>query len=411
MSQRNRNGHISSTRTAFSQSAHGNDNNGVTSALLDAKWWAAFLLAALCFGMNMVVVPVACICTLYLFLYPIRLFSIPLFTQLEHELCRLVNDAWMSASKYCGLNVVEYGDDIRPVADARALCLVNHLGLIDHFCLMTSFHDKGSLAGKYMWVIFNIWKWNPVGLMWTAHGNFFVQGSGIGEAKRLQLLDRFKQHLRKNYWKFDYGWVIMYPEGSRFFVVEEAEKQFCKKRGIQPFRCCTHPRVGAAHAVLEICGTRLDQKGIHNGKLKVPSLDKIEYIIDCTLGYHKGAVPHFGRCLLGIWPFERSKTVAVHYRVHKVNPEWSTNAELFKNWLYEQYGQKDKLLAHFYATGKFLSQPDDENSPPLKGRPIMVSDLRCLMVNFIWLALFFFHANMLFRPCLRIFSAILAAGL
>jgi hypothetical protein len=83
--------------------------------------------------------------------------------------------------------------------------------------------------------------------------------------------------------------------------------------------------------------------------------------------------------------------------------------DIVSSFFYSQF--EDKLLAHFYATGKFLSQPNDENSPPLKGRPIMVSDLRCLMVNFIWLALFFFHANMLFRPCLRIFSAILAAGL
>ena len=58
-----------------------------------------------------------------------------------------------------------------------------------------------------MWVIFNIWKWNPIGAMWTAHGNFFVQGSGIGETKRLKLLNRFKKHLADNYWEYDYGWV------------------------------------------------------------------------------------------------------------------------------------------------------------------------------------------------------------
>ena len=86
-----------------------------------------------------------------------------LFNRLEHELCRLVNDAWISASKYCGLNgipsghqnqinlrflVIEYGDDISSIANDRALCLVNHLGLIDHFCLMTSFHNKRDLASK-----------------------------------------------------------------------------------------------------------------------------------------------------------------------------------------------------------------------------------------------------------------------
>lgn len=46
--------------------------------------------------------------------------------------------------------VVEYGDDISEYADKRCLCLVNHLGLIDHFCLMTAFHDKQLLAGKVL---------------------------------------------------------------------------------------------------------------------------------------------------------------------------------------------------------------------------------------------------------------------
>ena len=44
----------------------------------------------------------------------------------------------------------------------------------DHFALMTAFHDKGdgprALAGRYMWVIFNIWQWTPMGAMWAAHG-------------------------------------------------------------------------------------------------------------------------------------------------------------------------------------------------------------------------------------------------
>ena len=44
--------------------------------------------------------------------------------------------------------VIEYGDDIHTIADKRALCIVNHLGLMDHFTLMTAFHDKGILAGR-----------------------------------------------------------------------------------------------------------------------------------------------------------------------------------------------------------------------------------------------------------------------
>lgn len=47
-----------------------------------------------------------------------------------------------------GLTVSEYGDDLNEIADKRVLFLCNHLGLTDHFVLMTAFNDKRSLAGR-----------------------------------------------------------------------------------------------------------------------------------------------------------------------------------------------------------------------------------------------------------------------
>jgi hypothetical protein len=66
--------------------------------------------------------------------------------------------------------VSEYGDDINEVADKRVLFLCNHLGLVDHFCLMTAFYNKKNLPGRYLWVIFNIWKWTPLGAMCKCNG-------------------------------------------------------------------------------------------------------------------------------------------------------------------------------------------------------------------------------------------------
>uniref|UniRef100_A0A183C6U4 Very-long-chain (3R)-3-hydroxyacyl-CoA dehydratase n=1 Tax=Globodera pallida TaxID=36090 RepID=A0A183C6U4_GLOPA len=378
---------------------------GLISALLDLRRWISLAIAFYFCSMNVIVVPVACLCTLGLFLLPLKLISMSLFNRLEHELCRLVNDAWMSAGKYCGLNIVEYGDDITRIANKRALCIVNHLGLLDHFCLMTSFHDKGSLAGKYMWVIFNIWQWNPVGAMWTAHGNFFVYGTGVGDAKRAEILKVFKRYLQKNYWKYNYGWIVMYPEGSRLFLIKKTEQRFCAKEGLVPFRHCTHPRVGAAHAVLQICGPKTEQgEDSNTSATKNASINNtaesppVEYIVDVTLGYHRGVVPQFARSLLGIWPFDESGNIAVYYRIHRVKKEWCEDADLFREWLYEQYRKKDQLLAHFYKTGNFLSNADDSNSAHLRGRPVDVSDLRCLLVQIVWLALFYFHFNMWIRP-------------
>ena len=74
-----------------------------------------------------------------------------------------------------------------------------------------------------MWVIYNIWKYTPLGLMWTSHGNFFVNG---GPTKKEKLLKSFRQHLTDYFWSWDYRWVVMYPEGSfQSFSVETLSLQ------------------------------------------------------------------------------------------------------------------------------------------------------------------------------------------
>jgi 1-acyl-sn-glycerol-3-phosphate acyltransferase len=60
----------------------------------------------------------------------------------------MVNQHWTAAGQYMGLTVSEYGDDLNEIADKRVLFLCNHLGLTDHFVLMTAFNDKRSLAGR-----------------------------------------------------------------------------------------------------------------------------------------------------------------------------------------------------------------------------------------------------------------------
>jgi hypothetical protein len=70
MSQRS-NGHHGLTTA---RSIHKNNDNGASSALLDVRRWTALLVAMFFFSMNLIVVPVACLCTLFIFLYPIKLF-------------------------------------------------------------------------------------------------------------------------------------------------------------------------------------------------------------------------------------------------------------------------------------------------------------------------------------------------
>ena len=68
MSQRS-NGHGPPTKMENGQE---NDDNGKT--LFDTRKWTAFVIALFFGFMNVIAVPIACLGTLFIFLYPIKLF-------------------------------------------------------------------------------------------------------------------------------------------------------------------------------------------------------------------------------------------------------------------------------------------------------------------------------------------------
>jgi lysophosphatidylglycerol acyltransferase 1 len=93
-----------------------------------------------------------------------------------------------------------------------------------------------------------------------------------------------------------------------------------------------------------------------------------------------------GNAILGDWP-NNNPNVAVHYKIHKIRPEWQDEEKL-KEWLYEQYEEKDKLLEKFYSTGSFGGKRQVVNFP--------IS--RSLFVEFFWLAISYLHYNTWFKP-------------
>lgn len=67
-----------------------------------------------------------------------------------------------------------------------------------------------------MWVIFNIWKLTPLGAMWLTHGNFFING---GAARRVAVLNEFREHLKSLFWKYGYGFIVMVRYESFIFLI------------------------------------------------------------------------------------------------------------------------------------------------------------------------------------------------
>ncbi|CAI4229250.1 unnamed protein product [Auanema sp. JU1783] len=356
----------------------------------DIRKMMTFLGATYFLLMTAFIVPIACVSTVALLL-PLTWISMPLFSKLENRLCRFVNDHWVAGSVYSGLNVIEYGKDLYKISEKKCLYLANHMGLLDHFVVMQSLHDKGSVPGRWLWVIYNIWKYTPLGLMWTAHGNFFVNG---GASKRDALLQNFKKHLEKYFMKHNYGWVVMYPEGSRLFLITESAKRFAEKNGLKPLEHCAHPRIGAAHAVLDVMAPSAENPGIARCGGGPP----VEYIIDATLGYPHGEVPDISSAMMGEWTNADSSHISIHYDVIPVNPEWADEEKL-KKFLYERYEIKDKLLKDFYRTGKF----------PGDSKPVVVPQMTMLISQLFWMGLYYFHYTLWIRPlCSLVFRSIFA---
>ncbi|KAI6222960.1 Acl-12 [Aphelenchoides fujianensis] len=200
-------------------------------------------------------------------------------------------------------------------------------------------------------------------------------------ALAVAVLKDLRLHLRANYHEHEHGAVVLYPEGSRLFLVRESERRFAAKNGLAPFQHCVHPRSGAAHAVLLECGP-----SARDPTRTVQGRPPMEFVVDCTLGYPRGEVVDLGAAMVGEWP--RGDThVAVHYAVHPVRPEWQDEGKL-KDWLYARYAEKDRLLAEFYRTGRFPGKP----------RPVVFPLARSLLAELFWALVFYAHWSAWMRP-------------
>ncbi|PAV88329.1 hypothetical protein WR25_07575 [Diploscapter pachys] len=310
-----------------------------------------------------------------------------------HDL-RALNDSGAEQDGNGGLDlkkvisyvVREYGDDLKHLSEKRCLLLANHLGLVDHFALMLSLNNKGSVPGRWLWIIYNIWKWTPLGVMWTLHGNFFING---GASQRDGVLAQLKRHISSYFHKYDLTWIVMYPEGSRLYLIEESNKRFAERNNLTPLKNCAFPRTGAAHAVLSVLGPQEgspDQSRCGNGP-------PIEYIIDATIGYKKGLVPELKNAILGDWPMPGSHRIHIHWQAIPVRPEWGYNEEALKNFLYDRYEKKDRMLKDFYQNDKFEGEHRTE----------AITWQAMIFSQVFWVVLFYIHFLLIIRPIYYLF--------
>ncbi|ULT83115.1 hypothetical protein L3Y34_012395 [Caenorhabditis briggsae] len=91
--------------------------------------------------------------------------------------------------------------------------------------------------------------------------------------------------------------------------------------------------------------------------------------------------------MMGEWASVNASEFAVHYDVIPVKPEWSDENKL-KEFLYERYAIKDRLLADFYKTGRF----------PGEQTKVQPNNYEMFFAQIFWGSLYYAHYYYWLRP-------------
>ncbi|PIC34640.1 hypothetical protein B9Z55_014234 [Caenorhabditis nigoni] len=313
--------------------------------------WIVFLYAGI---VTSFISPIVLICLFYS-ASPFLLISTECRKIVMRILARASNLQFITCVRMAGIKVMMSGENLDRLADCRALMLPNHLSLFDHFIFMTAADSFGiNAVGRWIFVIYNMWIYTPLGWLWSSYGNYFIDSVPIH--KREETLSHLRRHFDRIYHEVDLRWVCLYPEGSRLFLIQKRNADYEKKKNLPALQHCAYPRLGAALSAIKVLGPDpTDPSKANNGR--GPPL---KYLVDVTLGYPDGIVLPTHEAFLSAWLNGGGKPYAIHYETFEMDPKWSDEEELRK-FLFDRYQKKDKLLDSYYKTGSFA--PDAKEAP------------------------------------------------
>ncbi|CAL2040640.1 unnamed protein product [Caenorhabditis brenneri] len=316
--------------------------------------------------------PIVLICLFYSTL-PFMLVSIEFRKIVMKVLARASNLQFITCVRFAGMKIMMSGENLDRLSDCRALMLPNHLSLFDHFIFMTAADSFGiNAVGRWIFVIYNMWIYTPLGWLWSSYGNYFIDSVPVN--KREETLSSLRRHFDNIYHEVDLRWVCLYPEGSRLFLIQKRNSEYEKNKSLPPLTHCAYPRLGAALSAIKVLGpSPNDPSKANNGK--GPPL---KYLVDVTLGYPDGEILPTHEAFLSAMRNGGGKPYAIHYEIFDMDPKWSDEEELRK-FLFDRYQKKDKLLDSYYKTGSF--SPDAKEAP-------FPSDIIIIGFQLLQLALF-----------------------
>ncbi|RLW06887.1 hypothetical protein DV515_00004042 [Chloebia gouldiae] len=210
-----------------------------------------------------------------------------------------------------GVDVVEWGDDVKAVSEDEAMVLVNHQATGDVCTLMMCLQDKGTVVRQMMWLMDHIFKYTNFGIVSLIHGDFFIRQ---GRTHRDQQLVLLKDHLEKYYRSRNRKWIVLFPEGGFLRKRRETSQAFAKKNNLPFLKHVTLPRLGATQVILKTL-VAPQENGAPSGGDAVRKESKskgLQWVIDTTIAYPKAEPIDIQTWILG---YRQPTVTHVHYRL------------------------------------------------------------------------------------------------
>lgn len=243
-----------------------------------------------------------------------------------------------------GYDVMESGDRLEDVAEENILFMPNHQSTADVPLCMTLFTARNHFADRVMWIMDRIFKYSNFGCVSWMHDDFFILA---GKENRDASLVALKNHLHNAFVKKRRKYIVLFPEGGFLRKRKQISHHFAKKNDLPLLEYCTLPRTGALEVILDVLGGKTKNGAMNNGFNSHSST--ITKICDVTIAYPNGKPLD----LIQIAAGHREPCVThVHYRVFDVK-DLPQDPEEMKNWMYNLYVEKEKMLERYYQTGQF----------------------------------------------------------
>ena len=296
-------------------------------------------------------------------LKPLKYISSWLYWKIDsilYECMILIVSSWTDQA---GHSIVECGADITSLSHKNCIVMVNHQCPSDIGIMMRAFTSKNSAFQRSMWIMDWILQFANFGWVSKGHGDFFLlqpvdakRFAKLGIKYFLDLLEKQEELLTRcltqNFNDDDRNmkWLILFPEGGFLSNRRPGSQRYAKKNDLPVLEHVAIPRVGALQVVIKALGVdfseiKSEQSSAH-----------WDYIVDVTIGYKKPISPsqHMLR-----HNYEKA-TITLHYRTFNTSQILHAAGETFeeklKNWTYEKFYEKEKLLEHFYEHGYFPNQ-------------------------------------------------------